>query len=106
MALVLLYFLSSFSMMCYEIISRQKIYHGCWIHYLEKMIEESGSKFNVKLLNEVRKAIENSDDASDFPIFEELSDLMEKCRCFEPESRLTMEQGKILLLLCLEYVAA
>ena len=83
----------SFSMICYEAITRQEVFHNARVNValLVSLIADRGQKPDSKLIDAVEQDLKQQ-ESQEFEIFQCLKDIMQNCWCFEPKDRLTTKE--------------
>ena len=80
-------------MICYEVITRQSVYGDYQgnKNLLQKLIADGGQKPNMYSIKAVEKEL-SEQNSKNFEIFEILKTTMEKCWCFNPLDRLSINE--------------
>ena len=83
----------SFSMICYEVITRQPVYADFKRNQnlLQTIVAGCGQRLNMNHIQAVDQKL-NEKNSTDLEIFQILKLGMEECWCFEPQDRLTMNE--------------
>jgi len=83
----------SFSMICYEIITRQEVFQDVRanVYVIISLISGCGQKPDKKYIDLVEQDV-RTQSQKEFKIFQFLKYIMENCWCFKPQDRMSMKQ--------------
>ena len=81
----------SFAMVCYEVITRQKVFQDVRanVSLIMNTIAYHGQKPNTKIIDDLEQKLQRQNKV-DYEIFQHLRKIMENCWCETPTNRLSM----------------